>query len=347
VLAGGVATTASARSLQEVLEDVPTDPRQVRFFAHDTQDRPLSGLDVVADPAGGYLGVYFWPHGPGPADYTVSVGHSPDLLTWTRIVDLDVDGGNMPVIVPAGPRGFLVAYEDYTELIGTNARSQLRVRWYADRDDLLRNAWSDERLLPRTVSFNNEGTPSIESVRWKGSPQASSIRIGFHYNAGTTGVDRQARGVLRGFRDWQAEPEEGADGRLDAAGFGASHGKRVRLKFGGAPLVLRELQQRAGDFSSWSLALEGLDGAVQPLRLRSREVRFASVGVPNVKFLPDPDGPGRVLFVSAYVFGAQRLPAARLGPALLADRPGPLLYLRRVGTTPGIVCGLIPLPLCN
>lgn len=315
-LGGATARSAAAPSPRALLEAVPRDPLHVRYGAKDSGRRQLAGLDVVADPIGvGYLGVYFWPHGPGATDYTVSVGASTDLINWRRITDLDVDGGNMPTIRSLPGGGFLVAYEDYTALERGSGKSQIRVRYYPGREQLLRNRWATEQLLPRTLSPTNEGTPSIEGIAWSGRPETSVLRIGFHYNAGARGVDRQAEGYLRGFRDWRATSDAATGRRLRQAGFLASHGKRSHLELAGGRWDVVEAQRLPGSFGAWSLALEDLTtGTTEGLTLNGWFGPLTSVGVPAVKVLPGPLRLGRVLFVSAYVFSGKLV--------------GPLVYYR-------------------
>ncbi|MGE4426225.1 MAG: hypothetical protein AB7G37_07230 [Solirubrobacteraceae bacterium] len=297
-----------AARLAGVLQQAVSKGSHTRFGATDEQGRQLAGLDVVPDPDGaGYLGVYFWPTGPGPADYAVSLGESDDLLTWHRIIDLDVDGGNMPVIhrLP-GDAGFLVAFEDYREVVAARtARSSLRIRHYADRAALASNRWAAERILPRTLSPTNEGTPEITAVNWGRGASDSVVRIGFHYNARGRGVDRHAEGRLVGFSDWSAAPDEETGVRLKAAGFAASHGKRSRFYVDGRPWELREAQRVPGDFSTWSLLLtDPVSGQGSPLALAAPRGPLASVGVPSVSVVPAPAGGGEALFASGYVFGA-------------------------------------------
>ncbi|MCK9247932.1 MAG: hypothetical protein M0P31_03010 [Solirubrobacteraceae bacterium] len=268
--------------LAGALQRSVTDVERTRFGARDDQGRQLAGLDVVPDPDGhGYLGVYFWPTGPGPADYAVSLGESDDLLTWRRIIDLDVDGGNMPVIhrLP-GDAGFLVAFEDYREIVAARtARSNLRIRHYPDRSALAANRWAAERIIPRTLSPTNEGTPEITAVNWGRGPRDSVVRIGFHYNARGRGVDRHAEGRLVGFSDWTATPDEATEGRLKAAGFLASHGKRSRFELHGRAWELREAQRVPGDFATWSLLLaDPATGQGAPLSLTAPRGRCRRSG---------------------------------------------------------------------
>ncbi|CAB4911754.1 unannotated protein [freshwater metagenome] len=288
-------------------DDAP-DERRTRTGATDGLGHQLTALSVVPDPAGdGWLGVYHWPTGKGPADFAVGLATSKDLLAWENVAELDADGGNMPVLQRTPDGGFLLAYEDYVRVEEQNAISRIRVRHYADRARLLRNTWSVQRELPATLSDNNEGTPTFEEVDWNGSPGASSIGLRFHFNAGANGVDRQGVGTLRGFRDWSARRDRALDRTLTAAGFPASHGRRATFAAGGRPWMLVEAQTRPGDFATWRLVL--LDRGPEP-RAAPRTVcggdrgvpSAASIGVPAVAVQgADGEDPGR-LFVSAFAF---------------------------------------------
>lgn len=309
-----------------LLSRVPQEPDAARRSAHDGDGRALAGLQVIADPAGGgYLGVHFFPTGTGPADFAVALVHSPDLMTWGHVTVLDADGGNMPVLRALPDGGFLLAYEDYVEATRNNARSRIRVRHYPDRDALLHARGGAEALLPRTLSRNNEGTPSFDAVEWTGDPATSVLRLGLHYNAGSTGVDRQGRGTLRGFSRWTAAPDVGIAGRLRALGFHGSHGKRTNVTIGGRPLVLREAQRRRGDMGSWGLVLEDPGaGTLRPLTVRDGSSVVSSIGVSEATILPSPDGLGRTLFVTTYRFAPDPL--------------GPMIYRVRLAETPQGLC---------
>lgn len=284
------------------------DDRRTRTGATDHLGHQLTALSIVADPAGdGWLGVYHWPTGDGPADFAVGLATSKDLLQWRNVAELDADGGNMPVLHRTPGGGFLLAYEDYVRVEKGNAISRIRVRAYADRARLLTNTWSVQRELPATLSDNNEGTPTFETIKWNGSPEASTIRMRFHFNAGASGVDRQGVGTLRGFRRWTAERDRALDATLTSAGFPASHGRRSTFRAGGRPWMLIEVQRRPGDFSSWRLLLldRGPAPRAEPAAVcgGDRDVPTApSLGVPGVAVHPDGSGGASTLFLSAFVF---------------------------------------------
>jgi len=309
-----------------LLSRVPQEPDAARRSAHDGDGRPLAGLQVIVDPVGGgYLGVHFFPTGSGPADFAVALVHSPDLMTWGHVAVLDRDGGNMPVLHALPDGGFLLAYEDYVEATRNNARSRIRVRHYPDRDALLHARGGAEVLLPRTLSRNNEGTPSFDAVAWTGDPTTSTLRLGLHYNAGSTGVDRRARGTLRGFARWTATPDPVVTARLRALGFAASHGKRTHLTIAGRPLTVHEAQRRRGDMAGWGLVLEDrAAGTWRTLAVQDGTTPVTSIGVPEATVLPAPDGLGRMLLVATYRFAP--------------DPVGPMLHRVRLADLPRGLC---------
>lgn len=309
LLAAGAAVLLVAVALVVLTTDGgERDGRRTRAHATDQLGHQLTALSVVPDPDdAGWLGVYHWPTGKGPADFAVGLATSTDLLRWRNVAQLDADGGNMPVLHRTPDGGYLLAYEDYLRVEDGNAISRIRVRAYADRARLLSNTWATQRTLPATLSDNNEGTPTFERVDWNGSAAASTIRLRFHYNAGASGVDRQGVGTLRGLRDWSAERDEALDRTLTAAGYPASHGRRATFRADGRPWMLIEAQERAGDFSTWRLLL--LDRGPTP-RAGPVEVcggdgdvpTAPSVGVPGVVRMPGAADAPSGLFLSAFVF---------------------------------------------
>lgn len=318
LLAAGAVVLIAVVLLVVLTSRGPSDDRRTRTGATDQLGHQLTALSVVPDPEGdGWLGVYHWPTGNGPADFAVGLATSKDLLHWQNVAQLDADGGNMPVLRRTPDGGFLLAYEDYVRVVQGNAISRIRVRAYDDRARLLQNTWSTQQELPATLSANNEGTPSFERVDWNGSPGASTITLRFHYNAGANGVDRQGVGTLRHFRDWTAEPDRALDDALTQAGFPASHGRRSTFDAGGRPWMLIEAQRRPRDFSTWRLVLldRGPAPRADPVTVcgGDDDVPTApSVGVPGVEVASEG-----TLFLSAFVFDG---PAAG---TFLARRPLP------------------------
>ena len=181
----------------------------------------MSVLDPIPDPQGGYLGVYhtaFRLSGDPFEDFRISLGYSTDLIHWTRLEILDPAGASMPTLrAIAGSPGFLLAYEKQTAHRGNSSGSASTPRSPA----LLAGQFSAQRDLPRLFSPYNNGTPTILWAQWHGSLPRSAIELGFHYESapkGWRGPDREALGILRGFRTWTARTDPAADAALDRQG---------------------------------------------------------------------------------------------------------------------------------
>ncbi|MGO9959007.1 MAG: hypothetical protein ACLP50_24085 [Solirubrobacteraceae bacterium] len=74
------------------------------------------------------------------------------------------------------------------------------------------------RSLPRLLSPNSNGIPSLTSIRWNGSLEKSVIDISFHYETVTrtgAGPTREALGTLSGFQRWTATKDPDTDTLLD------------------------------------------------------------------------------------------------------------------------------------
>jgi hypothetical protein len=318
------AKTAAAR-LEQLIEQVPCPSSgRVSFDTADDLGNPMGVLDPLADPAGGYLGVYHTAVGPtdDALAYRVLLGRSTDLIHWHRLAVLDPDGASMPTLraIPGEP-GFLLAYE---KAGSPQADHVIRLRYYATRDDLLLARYRAQRDLPLRFSPFNNGTPSILSVRWGGTPGRSLIQLGFHYETshrGAAGPDREAVGTLRGFRRWSARPDAGTDAALERLGLGGNHGDWRQFSFQSARWRLYEAQTSFNDFSSWHVLLTGSgSGSLYRLTLKSGSAVLASsLGNPVAQQLPGPAGQGQVLVVTMFVFAAS-----------VPERAGELVYYQPI-----------------
>ena len=298
---------------------------QVAFALRDDTGAPMEVLDPVADPRGGYLGVYHTSAaGHAAADargYELVLAHSDDLLHWRRLRVLDGGGASMGTLQPVpGGNGFLLAYEKAPAQTG----HFIRVCYYAQPSALQAGRASACRALPRTLSALNEGTPSLLSIRWNGGLDRSVIELAFHYEltAGQgAGADREALGVLTGFRRFSALPDQTVDAALTRAGFAGSHGDQRQFAYGGQTWSVYEANTTASGFASWfSVLYAPSSRAVYPLAFRTTDgVLPRSFGNPVVEVLPAPGGHGRVLAMTLFVFSAG--PAARLAGELIFYRP--------------------------
>jgi hypothetical protein len=165
-----------------------------------------------------------------------------------------------------------------------------------------------EQNLPRRLSAYNNGTPTILSIDWEDSAGPSLIRLGFHYQTAARwgpGADREAVGVLTGFKQWTAHRDGQADGALSAQGLSGNHGDWRQFTFNDFRWRIYEGQQRFDDFATWHALLYDLSSRqLYPLSLQLGSSRITSVGNPIVRELPAPGGQGKVLVVTAFVFDA-------------------------------------------
>jgi hypothetical protein len=308
--------------LQDLIEDIPcVGSSRVSYGTADNLGESMDVLDPIADPAGGYLGVYHTAFGPYPWEFRISLAQSADLIHWTRIVVLDPLGASMPTLraVP-GTSGFLLAYEKKIPHVG----NIIRLRYYGSLGGLQAGRFVAQRDLPQTFSQFNDGTPTILSVTWHHALARSVIHIGFHYETaarGSRGPDREAIGTLVNFRRWTAHPETPLDAALDRQGLSGSHGDWRQFTFAGQSWRIYEGQSTWGDFGTWHVILQDTsNGQLYPLTLSSDAQAIAgSVANPVVAVLPAPSGSsgggGQVLVVTLYLFSAHP-------PAV----PGELVY---------------------
>lgn len=213
----------------------------------------------------------------------------------------------MPTLgaIPGQP-GFVLAYEKTNS---SKAPHVIRLRYYATRDQLVAGAFQAQRDLPLRFSPYNNGTPTILGIRWGGGLRRSTIDLGFHYETahrGRPGPDREAVGTLRGFSQWTARPANSTDALLSHQGLLGSHGDWRQFGFEAAWWRLYEAQTRFNDFTSWHVLLAGLDRpAIYPLTLKASGATLSSsLGNPVARVLPGPQGQGRVLLVTLFLFAA-------------------------------------------
>lgn len=313
------------RRLIGLLEQGPCAPQAgYAYGARDNRGAPLDVLDPIADPAGGYLGVYHVRvHRPGPAaTYQVLLAHSHDLITWTRLRVLVPAGASMPTLrgVPGGS-GFLLAYEKRAATANTHL---IRVQWYRSRTALLAGHPAMGVDLPRRYSRFNNGTPSFWAIRWHGSPARSALELAFHYEdarGAGPGADREAVGVLIGFRRWITHRDTRIDGLIDQTGLTGSHGDQRQFEWAGRPWRVYEANPAVFAFGDWHTVLDDVAAnRVHPLTIETPLGRFStSFGNPTAAILPAPSGHGRVLVMTLFVFSSGQ--AAREAGELVFYRP--------------------------
>lgn len=307
---GDPETSASAVRLERLIEELPCPSSgRVSFATGDDLGEPMGALDVVADPAGGYLGVYHTAFGPADnaLDYRICLGRSGDLIHWRRLQVLDPAGASMPTLraIPGWP-GYLLAYEKSPS---SQAGHVIRLRYYATETDLLAGRYAAQRDLPLRLSAYNNGTPTLLSIRWARNVRRSVVKLGFHYETrlrGHPGPDREAVGTLSGLRRWSVHPDFGIDAALNRQGLEGNHGDWREFSFEASRYRLYEAQRSFNDFSSWHVVLNGPGANLYPLALKSQDtVVSSSFGNPVATELPAPTGTGQVLLVTVFLFASR------------------------------------------
>jgi hypothetical protein len=301
--------------LRQALSDVPCPGAgAVAYAVTDDQHAPMDVLDPIADPRGGYLGVYHTPLGRTGAAaqrFEILLAHSADLIHWHRLRVLE-RGASMPTLRPAGG-GYVLADEH------SGVHNTVEVHWYRSLAAVLAGAPTENVGLPLRYSRAGDGTPAIVQTAWNGSPSRSQIVLSFHYQS-AAGPDREAFGVLTGFRRWATRRDSATDALLDREGYLGNHGDERWFAFAGQTWRILEAESRPASFASWHVLLYDPAGRrFAPVTFNTLRGRFgASFGNPTAQLLPAPGGRGQVLAVTAFVFGE--------GPA--ASEAGELVFLR-------------------
>ena len=252
-------------TIQAIIRDVLGSTGH-RYALHDSVGNTMDTLKIIANPAGGYLGVYH-------RGDEVQLATSADLLTWTFRVTLDGQA-TQPTMCTLPTGGFLTAVE-FNNQVGSGG--QLRLRHYPNISALLTGSFNREKTITRTLSACNEGTPSMISVSLTPDIDHSVIDVAFHFQRDCD-VDRQARGVLTNFSTWSAAADPGADNGLIAAAavqgriVNGNIGDRDTAVFDNIRYSLHEMQYTKGDFGSWRCVPAQLaDGQLRlPIRRDTR-----------------------------------------------------------------------------
>jgi len=247
---GADARSSAASLLRASIENV-TQATAYRYGARDNEGVSLDTLKVIANPKGGYLGVY---HVLRQGVFTVRLARSSDLLTWVHVTDLDPHA-SQPTLAATPRGGFLLADERDTGCTGTGPGGNcLGFRHYKSVAALLAGASDRNFQAPRSLSKCAEGTPNIYSVRQRGGIGRSTIKVGFHYFRDCK-VDRQAGGVLRNFSSWSARVDDRANRLLEAFHPAGNIGDRDYISVPGGRFSIHEVQFGLHDFGSWRVFL--------------------------------------------------------------------------------------------
>ncbi len=260
-----------------------------RYDAKDSAGNRMDTVKIIANPAGGYLGI-------SHAGDTVNLATSTTLLDWTFVRALD-DQATQPTIRALATGGFVTAVE-FNDQQGSGGR--VRFRRYPSLNALLAADFDLEHTARRTLSRCNEGTPEIRCVALSPDIDHSVIEIGFHYHRNCD-VDRQALGRLTDFTTWTTATDRPADAALIAAARVAGYsvagniGDRDSEEIAGTTYRLYEVQYRKNDFGSWQVYFQdGESGAVSrlPITTHGGSTAFAN---PTLTLVTAPSGRSAVV----------------------------------------------------
>ena len=231
-------------ALSKALESIDQAP-EVVFGLRDDAGRSMDCLEVIqVDET--IFGLY---HARRDGVFSVHLARSEDLRRWTHVTRLD-DHASQASAVALDRRGVLVAYEKD----GPNS-CWLRLRYYPDREALVKGRYEHEFDVPRTLAPTAEGTPSIERIEWSpASVTPNRIDLRFHYFRQVR-VDRAAYGSLTTWKDWSSKPLTRVNAAFEDLGIEGNLGDRTRFRWGNNLYYLQEAQNFRGDWRSWGIYL--------------------------------------------------------------------------------------------
>ena len=309
---------AATSGLADIVEDVEGATGK-RYSTRDDAGASMDALKIVADPRGGYLGVY---HTTGPSGVLVTrVATSTDLMLWRRraLIDEHASQATIAVLVD---RSVLIAEEADTNGSPQGSRTWLRLRHYSDVDALLAAQPDRSVDLPHTQvpELGAEGTPDIRSVMLRPDLDRSTVELGFHYFRDGQ-VDRSARGILTDFRSWSASPAGDLDAAIENLDVSGNIGDRDTVVLNDQRMALVEAMGSVN--GSWATYLyDETHRAARRLDIRTdkRSTAFAN---PTVTVLRAPSG-ARAIVVTLFlpVSGAAR------------GEVGELVYFREITPRP-------------
>ena len=284
----------------------PTTGRAI-YGVSDSAGHQLIGLDGVADPRGGYLGVAATRADPSELGQSqVILEHSTTLSSWRPLGVLVSGGAGTPTLEPVTATGGYLLADERTH----GSHTFIQVSYFKSRVALLAAREAASIDLPLRLSTTANGAPTFLSVNWHGDLRRSRLTLGFDYATvapgGRPGPEREATGVVRDFRSWTATPDTAADRQLDGLGLTGNHGQMRQVIVEGRPWRLYEAQDAAdtaaGRQTGWHVVLADVRaGAMFALKLETTRGTYpSSFSRPTARVLPAPGG-GRYLVVTLYV----------------------------------------------
>ena len=293
-----------------------------RYDAHDSVGSGMDTLKIIADPSGGYLGVY---HTYLNSRFVVSLATSTDLMNWTFRCQIAAYAAD-PDLYACANGGFVMAWEQTNSAGGKN---HLHFAYYANRGALLAGTAAQSFDAAMTLSKYAEGTPSIYAVTMtNGDINTSTIDVGGHYNDNTLRLDRQQRGTLTNFNSWTTAVRRDYDNAILYYGAKGNIGDRDPLTYDGYQFNVMEGQSTAKDFGSWKVYnYDFQTGNADQLSLTT-DGGSTSFGNPTMTSLIGPDG-NRCLVGTAFIFSQNSAPG----------EAGSLIYYTTLPAAPAISNG--------
>lgn len=322
-VAHGAPSDATRQQLDAMVANVKGATARV-YDMHDNTGLEMDSLKVIADPNGGYLGVYHTDILNG-TEFVSSLATSPDLVNWTCQCQLGTDA-SMPNLYYCPNGGFVAVWEQTTS---TGSKNHIHFAYYQNRSVLLTGTATQSFDAPMTLSLYAEGTPNIYSVTMtSGNINTSSIDTGGHYNDNTLRLDRQQRGTLTNFSSWSTAERHDYDNAILYWGVGGNIGGRDFLTYNGYQFNLMEGQGTANNFGTWKVYdFDFQTGNADQLSVAT-DGGSASFGNPHGTLLTGPDGNACLVF-TVFIFSQ--------GAA--AGEAGPALYYVTLPTAPAITNG--------
>jgi len=277
----GIATTF------ETIVTRPIDAVHKRYQAVDDKGVGLDCLKVVQTGKSAYLGAH---HALLNGVFELRLVESTDLLRWNhlRIVESHAHQGTLY----SWDGKWLLAWEKD----GANG-NWIRIQGFDSVEDLRAGKAKKTFDIPREHSKFAEGTPSILLAKLDGSWSESEIAIRFHYWRGRD-VDRQAEGVLKGFKDWNSHERAKVNSDLEPK-YRGNIGDRDHVTIGGARVELLEAQKAKNDWASWRVLIGSDSKNYRELAIRT-DKSSTSFANPSVTKLVLPNGKDGV-FVSYFL----------------------------------------------
>lgn len=275
---------AAPKDLLNILTNIP-GATAYKYGITDNQGSGMDCLKVIANPAGGYLGIYHH----NDSGFKVYIATSTDLLNWTRRATLDV-GGHQPTIeYHLATGGFLIVYE--TDVNG------VKFRWYNSLDDLLSGNDAYSYAAPKNLSRCAEGTPSVYRI----NDDASLIEIGMHFYDDCK-VDQNATAALTGLRTgsriWKASRWGAYNDKLISYGVNHNIGDRDYFSYNRGRYSIQEgrLNSSWGSWRSWLYDYSTEDFSLLKIQTHKGSIGFGNGTVSNID--------GRII-VTHFLFEAE------------------------------------------